>query len=106
MVTGAAHTYARVMDWVVAVLVVAVVLVVAAERLTVRGRGLPSRPPTDGAGAGMLGELVDVFQPSRTHLTQERERQRTTIVQRPATAPPLDVDLEAGEVRITPAEQG
>lgn len=89
--------------WGVLVTVVVLVAVVAVllERLGARGLRGARGSVSDGVGAGMLGELVDVFQPSRTHLTQERERQRTAVAQRPSEAPPFDVDLDAGVVRIT-----
>ncbi|PVU82846.1 hypothetical protein DDP54_07330 [Cellulomonas sp. WB94] len=60
------------------------------------------RDGADSAVSGMLGELIDVFQPSRSNVTREREWQRTAIVQRPSEAPPFDVDLDAGVVRIRP----
>ena len=92
----------------VAVVVLVAVVAVLLERLSARGLRGARGDVSDGVGAGMLGELVDVFQPSRTHVTQERERQRTAIAQRPSEAPPFDVDLEAGVVRITrpPAREG
>jgi hypothetical protein len=65
------------------------------------------RPHSGGAdspASGMLGELVDVFQPSRSNLTREREWQRSAIVQRPADGPPFDIDLDAGVVRIRPTD--
>ncbi|MCK9792996.1 DUF6191 domain-containing protein [Isoptericola sp. 4D.3] len=37
-----------------------------------------------------------MFQPSRAHLTAEKERQRLDIVQTPAEGAPFGVDLEAG----------
>ncbi|MFF2623283.1 DUF6191 domain-containing protein [Oerskovia jenensis] len=84
------------------VVVVVIVAVVAIERM-VGGRA-EERRQGDGrgsgesAGAGAFGELVDVFQPSRVHLTEEKERQRLDIAQAPSTAPPIDVDLESGVV--------
>jgi hypothetical protein len=60
------------------------------------------RDGADSPASGMLGELIDVFQPSRSNLTREREWQRTAIVQRPSEGPPFDVDLDAGVVRIRP----
>ncbi|MHA7132474.1 DUF6191 domain-containing protein [Oerskovia turbata] len=84
------------------VVVLAVVAVVAIERM-VSGRS-EERRRGDGrgsgasAGAGAFGELVDVFQPNRAYLTEEKERQRLDIAQAPSTAPPIDVDLESGVV--------
>ncbi|MFE4466184.1 DUF6191 domain-containing protein [Oerskovia sp. NPDC056781] len=84
------------------VVVLAVVAVVAIERMVSgrsRDRRLGDRRGSgESAGAGAFGELVDVFQPSRVHLTEEKERQRLDIAQAPSTAPPVDVDLEAGVV--------
>lgn len=84
------------------VVVLVVVAVVAIERM-VSGRSRErrlgdGRGAGETAGAGAFGELVDVFQPSRVHLTEEKERQRLDIAQAPSTAPPIDVDLESGVV--------
>ncbi len=44
----------------------------------------------------MLGDLVEIFQPSRRHVEAELERRRLDV-QHPRTgAAPVDVDLEAG----------
>lgn len=90
--------------WVAFLGVVGLVAVVAVllERLANRGVRGAGTHASDGVGAGMLGGIADVFQPSHTHLTQERQRERMAIVQRPSEAPPFDVDLDAGVVRITP----
>ncbi len=87
---------------VLLVAVIAIVAVVAIERMVSgrsrerqRGEG---RGSGESAGSGAFGELVDVFQPNRVHLTEEKERQRLDIVQAPSTAPPIDVDLESGVV--------
>ncbi|MET7136122.1 DUF6191 domain-containing protein [Cellulosimicrobium sp. MI9406] len=58
----------------------------------------------ESASSGMFGEIVEIFQPSRTHLTEEKERQRLDIVQRPAEGRPFDVDLDGG-VFYVPREQ-
>ncbi|MCR1983857.1 DUF6191 domain-containing protein [Cellulosimicrobium cellulans] len=58
----------------------------------------------ESASSGMLGEIVEIFQPSRTHLTEEKERQRLDVVQRPAEGRPFDVDLDGG-VFYVPREQ-
>jgi len=81
-------------------LVFATVVVVGIAQLT--SHRSTQRDGADSPASGMLGELIDVFQPSRSNLTREREWQRTAIVQRPSEAPPFDVDLEAGVVRIRP----
>jgi hypothetical protein len=100
MVSTGSATYRGAMEWLVglvgglAVLVLAVVMI---ERLA--NRPMRAHRPDDAgesAGAGMFGELVDVFQPSRIHVTSERERQRLDIVQRPAEGRLFDVDLDAG----------
>ncbi|MFJ2300291.1 DUF6191 domain-containing protein [Oerskovia paurometabola] len=84
------------------VVVLVVVAFVAIERM-VSGRSRDrqlgdGRGSGESAGVGAFGELVDVFQPSRVHLTEEKERQRLDIAQAPSTAPPIDVDLESGVV--------
>lgn len=84
------------------VVVLLVVAVVAIERM-VSGRARErERGELTGSGesvgSGAFGALVDVFQPSRVHLTEEKERQRLDIAQAPSTAPPIDVDLESGVV--------
>lgn len=84
------------------IVLIVVVAVVAIERM-VSGRSRDrqlgdGRGSGESAGVGAFGELVDVFQPSRVHLTEEKERQRLDIAQAPSTAPPIDVDLESGVV--------
>ncbi|WP_051702823.1 DUF6191 domain-containing protein [Oerskovia turbata] len=84
------------------IVVLVIVAVVAIERM-VSGRSRDrrlgdGRGSGESPGSGAFGELVDVFQPSRVHLTEEKERQRLDIVQAPSTAPPIDVDLESGVV--------
>lgn len=84
------------------IVLIVVVAVVAIERM-VSGRSRErqqgdGRGAGESAGAGAFGELVDVFQPNRVHLTEEKERQRLDIAQAPSTAPPIDVDLESGVV--------
>ena len=75
-----------------------VLLVVGITRFT---SGTEARARRDAGGgerasSGMFGEIVEIFQPSRTHLTEEKERQRLDIVQRPAEGRPFDVDLDGG----------
>ncbi|WP_251151716.1 DUF6191 domain-containing protein [Cellulosimicrobium sp. Marseille-Q4280] len=83
---------------VVVTLVVLVLLVVGIERFASGKESRARREAEHGesAGSGMLGEIVEIFQPSRTHVTEEKERQRLDIVQRPAEGRPFDVDLEHG----------
>jgi len=86
--------------------VVGVLVAVALTVLLVAGiarftSGAEARARRDAGGgesasSGMFGEIVEIFQPSRTHLTEEKERQRLDIVQRPAEGRPFDVDLDGG----------
>jgi hypothetical protein len=81
----------------------AALLLVALDRLVARGvfdrRRARSRPnPSGGGGASALGELVDVFQPSRTHVTEEQERRRHDRQDAGDAAPPIDLD--AGTVQL------
>jgi len=92
---------------VVAGLVLAVVvLVVGLDRAVARGWFDRRRPRPDrrtegvSVASGMLGDLVEVFQPSRTHVTEEQERRALDIRQTPDTDPPLDLD--AGVVVLPP----
>lgn len=94
------------MGWLVAGVVVALaVLLVAVDRMTARGwfdrRRPRERRPAEGAAAsGMLGDLIDVFQPNRVHLTAEQERQKLDIQQTGDSAGRLDLD--SGVVRLDP----
>jgi hypothetical protein len=81
-------------------------LLIALDRLVARGvfdrrrpRSRP-RPKLSGGGgaSGALGELVDVFQPSRTHVTEEQERRRHDRQDAGDAAPPIDLD--AGTVQL------
>lgn len=92
------------MRWVLLVLVV-VAVVVAADRAVARGwfdrrRPRPYEPTGSTSASGILGDLVEVFQPNRVHLTAEQERQRLDIQHAGDNAPP--VDLDAGTVRLDP----
>ena len=92
------------MGWLVAVVALAVLLV-AIDRMTARGwfdrRHPRVRRPAEGASAsGMLGDLIDVFQPNRVHLTAEQERQKLDILQTGDSAGRLDLD--SGVVRLDP----
>ncbi|MCB7137930.1 DUF6191 domain-containing protein [Cellulosimicrobium marinum] len=86
-------------------LVVLVLLVVGIERFTSGKEARARRAAEHGesAGSGMFGEIVEIFQPSRTHVTEEKERQRLDVVQRPAEGRPFDVDLDTG-VFFVPGE--
>lgn len=87
-------------------LVVLALLVVGIERFASGKEARARREAEHGesAGSGMFGEIVEIFQPSRTHVTEEKERQRLDIVQRPAEGRPFDVDLDLG-VFYLPAER-
>lgn len=94
-------------DWlpvVLAAVAVAVVLVVV-DRLTAagvfdrRGDRPRERRPGGGGGAGALGSLLDFYDPSHRHLTEEQQREKSTTVQVPGEAPPL-IDLDAGTAVI------
>lgn len=92
------------LGWVAGVLLLLGVL----DRLVAHGvlrgpRRRRARPTTggDGAASGALGELVEVFQPSRTHVTEERERRRHDRQHAGDAAPP--VDLDAGTAWVDPA---
>jgi hypothetical protein len=92
------------MRWILLVLLV-VVVVVAVDRAVARGwfdrkRPREHRPTGAPAASGTLGDLIDVFQPNRVHLTAEQERQRLDIQHAGDNAPP--VDLDAGTVRLDP----
>lgn len=64
------------------------------------------RRPSQSGGSGVLGELIEVFQPSRRYVVAERERQQLTADLPDSGAPPLGVDLEAKVLRITPRADG
>ena len=62
------------------------------------------RRPRDAGGvtSGFLGDLIEVFQPSRRHVEAERER-RDHHAQLPESgAPPVSVDLDAGVAYLRP----
>ena len=91
---------------VLAVVAVVVVLVVV-DRLTAagvfdrRGDRPRERRPGGGGGAGALGTMLDFYDPSHRHLTEEQQREKSTTVQVPGEAPPL-IDLDAGTAVIEP----
>lgn len=95
----------------VAIAVGAVLLLVAVDRAVAAGwfdrrRPRPRPAPREGSGvaSGLLGDLVEVFQPSRHHVTDEQDRHALDIRQAPVEGPP---DLDAGVVVLqpTPPEQ-
>lgn len=94
------------MAWLLAGGAVALVLLlVALDRMVARGwfdrRRPRQRRTTDSAAAsGVLGDLIDVFQPNRVHLTAEQERQKLDIKQTGDAAGRLDLD--SGVVRLDP----
>lgn len=90
------------MGWL-AVAGVAVLLLVAVDRMVARGwfdRRTPRdrRSTASPAASGMLGDFVEVFQPNRVHLTAEQERQRLDVVRSGDAAGRLDLD--SGVVRL------
>jgi hypothetical protein len=67
-------------------------------------RGTGARGATaarGGTGSGLLGDLIEVFQPSRRHVVEEQERRRDHAQLPESGGPPL-VDLEAGTVVLPP----
>lgn len=88
-----------------------VVLGVALDRVAVwaEARGWiywRRRSPDRRGGGGPLGDVFELFQPSRQHLIAERDRQRLTIAQRETDEPQPDVDLDAGTARISTPPRG
>lgn len=88
----------------VAVVVGLVGVLLLADRLTAAGvfdrrtpRPRVRRP--GGAPAGALGGLLDFYDPSHRHLTEEQDRERSTTVQVPGEAPPL-IDLDSGVAEL------
>lgn len=59
-----------------------------------------------GGGSGALGELIEVFQPSRLFTVAETERRRLDIVQRGPEGPPFGVDLDAGVAFVARSVDG
>jgi hypothetical protein len=102
----------QVSGWVVAVVAVVagVALLVLVDRLVARGlldRRRPRRPRDasggGSAGGGLVGDLIDVFQPSRTHTTDELERRRHDRQDAGDGAPPVDLDAGTARVDAAPA---
>lgn len=90
---------------VVVAVVAVVAILVLVDRLTAAGvfDRRDDRPrerrPGGGGGAGALGALLDFYDPSHQHLTEEQQREKSTTVQVPGEAPPL-IDLDAGTAVI------
>ncbi|CAL8973595.1 hypothetical protein CELL_01566 [Cellulomonas sp. T2.31MG-18] len=90
----------------IAVAVVLVVLLIAADRAVAAGwfdrrrpRPRPATREGPGVASGLLGDLVEVFQPSRHHVTDEQDRHALDIRQAPVEGPP---DLDSGVVVLPP----
>ena len=90
----------------IAVAVVLVVLLIAVDRAVAAGwidrrhpRPRPATREGSGVASGLLGDLVEVFQPSRHHVTDEQDRHALDIRQAPVEGPP---DLDSGVV-VLPA---
>jgi hypothetical protein len=93
------------MEWLlgfVGVVGIVVLTVVLLERLANRSLPRPSSESGESAGVSALGDLIEVFQPSRVHVTEELERRRLDIVQRPAEGEPFEIDLDSGVVVLPP----
>lgn len=90
----------------IAVAVVLVVLLIAVDRAVAAGwfdrrrpRPRPATREGSGVASGLLGDLVEVFQPSRHHVTDEQDRHALDIRQAPVEGPP---DLDSGVVVLPP----
>ena len=74
----------------------------ALERAAERRAAERARLASDGGdsvASGALGDLMDVFQPQRVHLTAEMNRQKVVRQGAPDADPlALDLDLEDGTV--------
>ena len=86
-----------------------VVLLIAVDRVVAAGwsdrrRPRPRPPVREGSGmaSGLLGDLVEVFQPSRHHVTDEQDRQALDIRQSPVEGPP---DLDSGVIVLPPDQE-
>jgi hypothetical protein len=67
-----------------------------------RRRDRSGRRAGSGTGSGFLGDLVEVFQPSRRHVVAEQERRRDHVQLPESGEPPL-VDLDAGIAHLAPS---
>lgn len=96
--------------WVVVVAAVVVVLV-GLDRAVAHGWfdrwrvSVRSGRDADGGGitggGGMMGDFVEIFQPSVTHLVAEQERQRLDVVREGDAAPPRDRPAPDGDTQPT-----
>jgi hypothetical protein len=59
------------------------------------------RQPGQLPGGGILGDFVEVFQPARRHVVQERDRHRLGAHLLSSDGAPPGVDLDRGTVRLT-----
>lgn len=59
------------------------------------------KPDADGGGA-VLGDVFEIFQPSRQHVVEERDRKRRDIAQKESADPPFGIDLDAGTAVLRP----
>ncbi|WP_298455645.1 DUF6191 domain-containing protein [uncultured Cellulomonas sp.] len=94
-----------VVGWVAA----GVLAVVAIDRLVARGvldrrgrrprGGRRARGAGGAAAAGALADLIEVFQPSRAHVVEERERRRDERRHPGDGAPPVDLDAGVADLR-------
>jgi hypothetical protein len=83
--------------WLLGAVVLAAVLDRVALWAEARGWIYWRRRRASGGGAGaVLGEVLNLFQPTRQHVVEEQERQRLTIAQKEAGEPPFGVDLDTG----------
>ena len=95
--------------WVIGAAALAGVLV-ALDRLTAAGvfdrrrrAGERERRPGGTPLGGAMGAILDVYDPSHRHVTEEQQRQKSMTVQKQGEGPPLvDVDLEAGVAQVLP----
>lgn len=82
--------------WVLGAVVILVVLDRVAVWAESRGWIYWRRRSPEGGGGGVLGDVFELFAPSRQHLVEEKDRQRLTIAQRESEEPPFGIDLDAG----------
>ncbi len=59
-----------------------------------------------GAFGDVVGVAVTFLQPGHAHTLAEKRRQALDREQPESGAPPLEVDLERGVVRLLPADPG
>ena len=90
----------------IAIAVGFVVLLVGVDRAVAAGwfdrrrpRSRPALREGSSVASVLLGDLVEVFQPSRHHVTDEQDRQALDIRRTPADGPP---DLDSGVILLQP----